>query len=145
MIEKIEHSGITIAIIIRHSYSQDGVSFFTPHDYSQQLAFMKHPKGKVIQAHTHNPVNRSITKTQEVLVIKKGVLRVDLYNDDQVYLESKTLHAGDVILLAHGGHGFEVLEPIEMVEVKQGPYSGELDKTCFDGYTVTHKNACMEQ
>jgi hypothetical protein len=38
-------------------------------------------------------------------------------------------------LLASGGHGFKVLEPLEMIEVKQGPYSGDHDKTRFDGIT----------
>ena len=28
-------------------------------------------------------------------------------------------------------HGFQVLEPVEMIEIKQGPYSGENDKTRF--------------
>jgi len=36
-----------------------------------------------------------------------------------------------VILLAFGGHGFEMLAPTEMIEVKQGPYAGDADKTRF--------------
>ena len=48
-------------------------------------------------------------------------------------MESRILEAGDVILLATGGHGFEVLEEIEMIEVKQGPYTGDQDKTHFYG------------
>jgi hypothetical protein len=68
-----------------------------------------------------------------VLLIKRGRLRVDFYDDDQHYLESRILEAGDVILLATGGHGFEVLEEVEMIEVKQGPYAGDQDKTRFIG------------
>jgi hypothetical protein len=49
-----------------------------------------------------------------------------------VYLESRILSAGDVILLAFGGHGFEMLEPTEIIEVKQGPYAGDQDKTRFE-------------
>jgi hypothetical protein len=71
--------------------------------------------------------------TQEVLFIRKGVLRVDFYNNDKSYLESRMLHGGDTILLATGGHGFEVIEEVEMIEVKQGPYAGEADKTRFQG------------
>ncbi len=56
-------------------------------------------------------------------------VRVDFYDDDQRYLESRILRKGDVLLLAYGGHGFEMLEPTEMIEVKQGPYAGEADKT----------------
>lgn len=133
MIERIEHNGIMMAIIIRHNFSQDGVSFCTPNHFSQQLAFMKHPQGKIITAHVHNDVQREVLQTKETLFIKKGVLRVDFYTETRDYLESRILSAGDVILLAHGGHGFEVLEPIEMIEVKQGPYAGDKDKTCFEG------------
>jgi len=69
--------------------------------------------------------------THEVLVIKRGKLRVDFYDDDRIYLESRILRTGDVILLVGGGHGFEVLEETEMFEVKQGPYAGGDDKTVF--------------
>jgi mannose-6-phosphate isomerase-like protein (cupin superfamily) len=94
---------------------------------------MHHPAGKQIPPHVHNPVPREVTYTQEVLFIRKGKLRVDFYDDSQVYLESRILEAGDVILLATGGHGFEAMEELEMVEVKQGPYAGDRDKTRFAG------------
>ena len=131
MVEEIKKGFQTIAIVLKNSYKKDGISFFTPNDFSQQLAYMKHQKGTSIQAHVHNAVERSILKTQEVIFLRKGRLRVDLYDDNQQYLESRIMESGDVILLAAGGHGFEALEEVEMVEVKQGPYSGELDKTRF--------------
>ena len=71
--------------------------------------------------------------TQEVLFIKKGILRVDFYDEYEDYLESKELCAGDIILLISGGHGFQILEEVEMIEVKQGPYAGENDKKRFIG------------
>ena len=74
---------------------------------------------------------RTITLTQEVLFIRRGKVRVDIYSDRQVYLESRILGEGDVILLSSGGHGFEALEELEMIEVKQGPYAGGRDKTRF--------------
>jgi mannose-6-phosphate isomerase-like protein (cupin superfamily) len=122
-----------LAIIVRGNYSACGVSFFTPDHFSQQLAYMHHPAGKVIQPHVHNLVQREVFYTQEVLFLKRGRLRVDFYDDGRHYLESRILEAGEVILLASGGHGFEALEEIEMIEVKQGPYAGEADKTRFDG------------
>lgn len=132
MIEKIEHKGQLLAIILPDKFKEPGIHFFTPDDLSQQLAYMRHPSGKVIQPHVHNPVSRNVHYTQEVLFLKKGKLRVDFYDNDQNYLESRILTAGDVILLSTGGHGFEVLEEIEMIEVKQGPYAGEHDKTRFN-------------
>lgn len=131
MVENIYHRNKLLAIIIPHDFSAAGVNFLTPHNLSQQLAFISHPSGKKIVPHSHNPVIREVLYTQEVLVIKKGVLRVDFYDDDQRYIECRTLKAGDVILLTGGGHGFEVLEEVEMIEVKQGPYAGDDDKTRF--------------
>ncbi len=133
MIEKIEHSGRLLALIIPREFKKEGIHFFTSNDLSQQLAYMNHPAGKIIDPHVHNPVPREVQYTQEVLLIKKGKLRVDFYDDEQNYLESRVIKEGDVILLATGGHGFEVLEEIEMIEVKQGPYAGVEDKTRFDG------------
>ena len=128
----IEHNGQMLAMIIKDSYSKPGISFFTPDDLSQQLAYMKHPSGTKIEPHVHNPVRREVHYTQEVLIIKCGILRVDFYDDNKTYLKSHILEKGDVILLIEGGHGFEVIEEVEMVEVKQGPYAGDDDKTRFD-------------
>lgn len=133
MIEQIIHNDTILAIIIKKDYSKDGVEFFTPNDFSQQLAYMKHPKGKIIDAHTHNLIPREVNYTKEVLVIRKGKLRVDFYEEDQTYIESRVVEEGDVILLAYGGHGFEVIEDCEMVEIKQGPFLGENDKVRFEG------------
>jgi mannose-6-phosphate isomerase-like protein (cupin superfamily) len=86
----------------------------------------------------HNPVAREVVHTNEVLVVKSGRVRVDFYTEDQCYLESRILSSGDVILLAFGGHGFEMLEQSELIEVKQGPYSGDLDKSRFDANLPKH-------
>ncbi len=122
-----------IAIIIKNDHTCDGVDFITPSEFSQQLAYMHHPAGRVIDAHVHNMVHRNVVLTQEVLFIKSGKLRVDLYDDYKDYLESVILERGDAILLVSGGHGFTVLEEVEMIEVKQGPYSGDKDKVRFNG------------
>jgi mannose-6-phosphate isomerase-like protein (cupin superfamily) len=132
MICVIKTSQKILAIIINKDFRKEGIEFFTPDDFSQQLAYMNRPEGYIIPPHVHNLVPREVTLTQEVLFIRSGKLRVDFYDDDKKYLESKILTAGDVILLAGGGHGFEMLEPTEMIEVKQGPYSGEADKVRFD-------------
>ncbi len=131
MLQEIKNNNQLLAIIISSSYSGQGIHFFTPDDFSQQLAFMKHPIGKIIQPHVHNPVQREVHFTKETLFIRKGKIRVDFYTDEQIYIESHILESGDVILLSEGGHGFEILEETEMIEVKQGPYAGEQDKTRF--------------
>ena len=135
MIQEIVDQGRILAIIIRVSYKKDGIHFCTPPSFSQQLAYMRHPAGHLIPPHVHNAVVREVEYTKEVLYIKSGKVRVDFYTEESVYLKSTVLNAGDVILLAYGGHGFRVLEESEIVEVKQGPYAGDLDKTRFEGVT----------
>jgi len=130
-IEHIRNGDQLLAILVPHEFEEPGITFFTPDDLSQQLAYMRHPAGKQIAAHGHNPVPREVQYTHEVLVIKRGKLRVDFYDDTAGYLESRILRTGDVILLMGGGHGFEILEETEMFEVKQGPYAGGADKTVF--------------
>jgi mannose-6-phosphate isomerase-like protein (cupin superfamily) len=132
MITEIKHDDEILAIIVAPDASGPGIQFFTPGSFSQQLAFMRHPPGKIIQPHLHNTVVREVQYTLEVLVIKRGRLRVDFYDSRQNYLESRVLGEGNAIVLVQGGHGFEVLEELEMYEVKQGPYAGERDKTRFE-------------
>ncbi len=133
MIERITSNLRELAIILRADYKSEGIEFFTPDNFSQQLAYMNRPSGYMIQPHVHNPVERQVLYTKEVLYIKSGQVRVDFYEEDKSYLESRVLNAGDVILLAYGAHGFYMLEDSEIIEVKQGPYVGEADKTRFDG------------
>lgn len=128
---EIRKDGELLAIILRASYRDVGIRFLTPGELSQQLAFMRHPPGKEILPHVHNPVDRRVTLTQETLFIRKGRMRVDFYDDARQYLSSYELHSGDVILLIKGGHGFVMLEDTEFIEVKQGPYAGDQDKTRF--------------
>jgi len=131
-IENIKNkNGEDLAIIIYSNYQKDGVNFVTPGDFSQQLAFISHKAGKNIQAHTHKLVRRDVHTTHETLLIKKGKVKVNLFDTDQKFVDSRTLEKGDVILLVSGGHGFEVLEDADMIEVKQGPYLNDDDKIRF--------------
>lgn len=132
MIENVKHEEKTLSIIIRKNYKAKGIEFFTPDDFSQQLAYMHREKAHVIAPHVHNVVERDVQLTQEVLVIKSGKVRVDYYDNDRNYLESRVLLEGDIVLLASGGHGFEMLDDSEIIEIKQGPYAGEMDKVRFE-------------
>ena len=131
MIERVVDQDTIIAIIIRRNYRHEGISFFTPEDFSQQLAYMKRPACYEITPHVHQKVNRDVTMTQEVLFLRSGRVKVDFYTEGKSYLQSTVLDAGDVILLASGGHGFTMLEDSEIIEVKQGPYLQDKDKIRF--------------
>ena len=131
MIKQISNKKKLLTIIIDNKFKDEGIKFFTPDEFSQQLGYMSHPKGYIISPHVHNHIPREVQFTNEVLFIRSGKVRVDFYDDNQNYLQSSILSQGDVILLASGGHGFEILEPAEIIEVKQGPYIGDQDKTRF--------------
>lgn len=138
MIENIQHNDLLLAIIIRSDYKKEGIEFFTNDNDSQQLGYMNRPEGYVIEPHRHNLVAREVHLTQEVLLIKTGKIRVDFYDNTQNYVRSAILLKGDVILLSDGGHGFKMLEKSEIIEVKQGPYCGDIDKVRF--LSVEEKN-----
>ena len=140
MVDNITFNGRVLATLLRTTYNEQGIKFFTPDEYSQQLAYMNRPQGYVIPPHVHNPVPREVQFTKEVLFVKSGKVRVDFYDNGQNYLESRILNQGDVVLLAFGGHGFEMLEPTEIIEVKQGPYAGEQDKTRFEAHLPAELN-----
>jgi len=131
MIEYITFEDSVLAIILKAKYSSDGIKFFTPNEYSQQLGYMNRPLGYSIDPHIHNSVPREVQYTKEVLLIKSGKVRVDFYSEKKLYCFSKILFTGDIILLSMGGHGFYMLEQSEIIEVKQGPYAGDHDKTHF--------------
>lgn len=132
--EEIKYNEKLIAIILRSNYNSDNIVFFSPPDFSQQLGYLSHKKGSIIKSHIHRKIDRKVTLTQEVLFIKKGRILVNLYAEDKKYITARELSTGDVILLCSGGHGFKILEDIEMIEVKQGPYSGKgNDKEIFEG------------
>ena len=133
MIEKIYNKKKLYALIVRSEFrKKNGINFFTPEDTNQQFGYMKHDKGYIIKPHKHKKRATKIFYTTEVIIIFKGTLRVDFYDQKQKYLFSKIIKEKDIIMLIHGGHGFKVLKKVEMIEVKQGPYSVEKDKIKFN-------------
>ena len=133
MIEKIKHKKKLFALIVRGKYKRKkGVTFFTEKKDIQQLGYMSHKKNHIIYPHIHRKQVRKINHTSEVLLILKGVLRVDFYSIKREYLFSKILREKDIIMLVHGSHGFKVLKNVQMIEIKQGPFLAKLDKVRFN-------------
>jgi hypothetical protein len=122
MLEQISSNNALLAIIIRKEYTCQGVEFLTSDEAPMQVGVMCHPQGHEILPHLHVPFKRTINNTQEVLWIRKGKLRVDFYDEKKNFLESRIVGAGDTILIVSGGHGFTVLEELEMIEAKTGPF-----------------------
>jgi mannose-6-phosphate isomerase-like protein (cupin superfamily) len=132
-LEYIYSNGELISIILRSNFHKDEITFFTPDTLSQQLGYLPHKKGDIIQAHRHIYNKREVHYTQEVLFVKKGRVKVNLYDSRKKYVGSEIIQDGDFILLCGGAHGFEFLEDSILIEIKQGPYTGEQDKERFQG------------
>jgi mannose-6-phosphate isomerase-like protein (cupin superfamily) len=130
-LERITSDDQLLAITLTGEAGKLGIQFFTGDTESQQIAYMRRPTGTEIQPHLHRPVTFSLESTQEILFIRQGQLKVNFYTSEQQYVTSRVLYSGDVIVLVAGGHGFEVLEEVEAIEVKQGPYLGEAGKIRF--------------
>ncbi len=134
MIEKIKYNNKLFALIVRGNYrNKKGISFFTEDKDIQQFGYMNHKKNHIIKPHIHKRQNRKLLHTSEVILILKGILRVDFYDIKKKYLFSKKIKEKDIIMLVHGAHGFKVIKDVQMIEIKQGPYISKLDKIKFDG------------
>jgi hypothetical protein len=131
--QKIGDNSRLLAVIIRADFEADGIVFATPIELPQQLGFMKRPEGYEIDPHVHVLKRYEVEYSSETLFIRKGKVRIDFYSEEKQYLSSEILTAGDVVLLSRGGHGFEMLEESEIIEVKQGPYESDNDKIRFEG------------
>lgn len=132
MIENITHNNKKLALIVRNSYLKNkGVNFFTNNKLSQQVAYMSHRKGHLIQPHIHKKRLKKIYDSCEVLIIIEGSLKVNFYTNNKKFLFNKILNKNDIIILLTGGHGFEVLKNCKFIEVKQGPYNPTKDKFKF--------------
>ena len=131
LIEKIQSGQEDLAIIVRSQFHKDGVDFITPDDSIIQMGYMSYEKGKEIQAHVHKPFRRETYGTQEVIFVKKGKVQVDFFSTDLKPVTSRILEENDWLVLLSGGHGFKILEDAQMMEVKNGPYAGDQDKTRF--------------
>lgn len=136
--EEIIHNNKVIALIIYKGYKQDGVKFFSPKEYLLQLGYMKHPEGYRVAPHTHNAIQRNTTGTQELFFIQSGEIRIDFYSQEHLFLESRKLSAGDIVLLVSGGHGLQVIKEAVIFEVKNGPYVDGADKGRFEASEGKH-------
>ena len=133
MIKEIIHKNRLYALIIKETYqNKKGISFFTKDNANQQIGFMSHPKNYKIKPHIHQKRKTKIFITSEVIILQKGKLRVDFYDTKKKYLFSVVIKKNQIIMLVHGGHGFKVLEPVKMLEIKQGPFVSNKDKVKFD-------------
>ena len=130
-IEVISDGNEELAYIVRHSWVPQQTEFLTPDNFGQQMGMIVYGAGRSIVPHVHLPVIREVHGTSEVIVVRQGLCEIDIYNSDKVFLTTRQLEVGDIVLLLRGGHGFRMIEDTVLFEVKQGPYVGAADKERF--------------
>jgi oxalate decarboxylase/phosphoglucose isomerase-like protein (cupin superfamily) len=131
--QTIKHKNQILAIIYRDQDWVEGLNFITPNELFVQVGSWWYNKGRKLASHVHNDFERSAMRTQEMTYVKKGSMRVLLYDEQQNYLQDFVLYEGDLAVFAYGGHGYEILEDnTKIIEAKNGPFVDvETDKTKF--------------
>jgi hypothetical protein len=133
-IETIEYNGVKFAQIIWADTRVSQTTFFSPPESSFQFGLLAHEAGFVEAPHFHREIKREISDLQQMFVVQRGVVAVQLYSDDKKLVKEVVLRAGDAIVLIHGIHAIKVLEDMQCISVKQGPFLGtEKDKVFFKG------------
>jgi hypothetical protein len=130
-IETITDGDETLAYIVRAPTAPTSTEFATPDDCVQQVGFIVHGAGFEIARHFHQPVERVIVGTPEVLVVRRGRCEIDIYSSNERLVATRELKPDDVMVMVGGGHGFRMLEDTILLEVKQGPYFGPDEKRQF--------------
>jgi len=128
-LETISYNGIHYADIIWAETGVDHTTFFSPPESSFQFGLLAHKAGFIEEPHSHHPVSRTITDLQQMFIVQKGAVAVLLYSDEGTLLREIIMHPGDAIVLIHGPHAIRVIEDMQCISVKQGPFLGsEKDK-----------------
>ena len=131
-IEVISDAGTVLAYLLRAEVTSDRTRFLTPQELNLQLGLIVYKGGQRVAPHRHLPVVRTTRGTMEAIVVREGLCDVDIYDEAQRRVATRTLVPGDVVLLVGGGHGFRMREDTVLLEVKEGPYVEGNDKVTFD-------------
>jgi hypothetical protein len=130
-VETIASGDRPLAYVIRAAYNPRETTFPTPPELSLQVGLVVYPAGGEVARHRHRPIERHLVGTAEVIVVREGRCALDVYDDAGELVATRELAGGDVMLMVGGGHGFRMLEPTVLLEVKQGPYTGLEEKERF--------------
>ena len=120
-----------LAIVVKSNSSTKEKDFHTDDASEFQIASFNLKKDEIIQRHYHEKQKRTIFSTNEVIVLQSGKMTLTLYDIDLNKVEEIILEGGDMVALFNGGHELRIDEQTQFIEVKQGPYDEEKDKTRF--------------
>ena len=123
--EVIEHLGIRYAEVIRSDLKVEKTRFFSPAESSFQFGLLAHEAGYKEPAHYHQEFERTVKDLQQMFIVQRGVVAVQLFDDQGKLLKEVVLNPGDAIVLIHGAHAIRVIEDMQCISVKQGPFLGD--------------------
>ncbi|MDG2410078.1 MAG: hypothetical protein P8M53_13795 [Pirellulales bacterium] len=132
-VESVEFNGICYAEIIWADTKVEQTTFYSPAESSFQFGLLAHKAGFVEAPHYHKPFTRTIDDLQQMFVVQRGVVAVELFADNGDPLREIVLRQGDAIVLIHGIHAIRVIEDMQCVSVKQGPFLGMENDKVFVG------------
>jgi len=130
-VETIAAEGVVLCHIVRSDQIPEVTTFSTPPEAVLQVGHIVYPRGHEIPRHEHRPVERQITGTGEVLLVRSGRCELDVYDGQRRLVTTRELLVGDIVIMAGGGHGLRMVEDTVLLEVKQGPYAGADEKVRF--------------
>ena len=130
-LEVIEKNGKRYAEVIWADSRVSKTTFFSPAESSFQFGLLAHEAGFVEPPHYHKPIPRTIDDLQQMFVVQRGVVEVNLFDDDGQVIRNVVLRVGDAIVLIHGVHAIKVLEDMQCLSVKQGPFMGDANDKIF--------------
>lgn len=123
-VESVEYNGIKYAEIIWAKTRVEKTTFFSPPESSFQFGLLAHKAGFIEPPHYHKSTVRTINDLQQMFVVQRGIIVVQLYSDDGKLLREIFMYPGDAIVLIHGVHAIRVIEDMQCISVKQGPFLG---------------------
>ncbi len=127
--EVVKDGDRELAIIVRQGPLEKKYNFPTAPESSLQMGVNRYEAGERVKPHVHREPAGGVTESQEFLLVSEGEIELALYREDGALVATRTLVAGEAVLLLRGGHGIVFKQPTRIVEIKQGPYrSRELDK-----------------
>lgn len=119
------------AWIFRHHLTANGARFLTPAHSTLQVGLLEHPQGTSIRAHRHPDLKYKVNITQEFLYIERGIVEATIYQTNWSVVKRVKLYPGDALLSIAGGHSFRILKKCRIIEIKQGPYPGDVKAKIF--------------
>jgi len=134
MISDIYDGDLLIAKIIHCEEWDGGLTFYSKEGDFLQVATWNYGSGKHLKAHGHKVCGRSSNRTNELIYIKSGKVKLHLFSENDIKIREAILVGGDVAIIYCGGHGYDILEDkTQVLEVKNGPYPGiEKDKKVIE-------------